>query len=601
MMQRRFILYLAFLLTVLGVSAANFQLMQPRNVVEGRNFALTFRLTDGEANPPAAPELEGCKLLYGPTTSTMQSTEIMNGRMTSTYSIDYTFTYRAEKAGEVHVPAVTVSCEGKSLSSRAATFSILPADRNQQSQGGYDSGSQSGSASSQASGRISADDLFVRVSFSKSSVYEQEPVVATIKVYTKYDISSFMVTTQPAFEGFLTEELPVNFESQMEHFNGQNYQTAVLKRLLLYPQRPGKLSVNSGKYDVTVVQYETVNMGFFRTQRPIERQVTTSSNAAALQVNALPEPKPAGFSGAVGSFSVETKLEPELLRTNEAAVYSYIVKGRGNIKFLSEPTIQFPSGIDAYTPKTDIQAQVVGGTNMSGTFRTDITFVPQEVGNFTIEGVPFVYFDLDSKSYKSIDVADTPIKVLRGLSSAPAPQQNTIDNTIDDILHIKPINAEDQTFELDYSFRQTYYWLAYLLVALILAGVIIVYRRHIRLQSDVVRRRLAKASRVASKRLKAARTFMDRHENDKFFEAVSGALRGYMSDKLSIPASQLTRDNISAKLSDYGLGQEQISGVVDVLDRCEMARFTPNTDADVAEIYQEATDAINNIENVARR
>ncbi len=601
MMQRRFILYLAFLLTVLGISAANFQLMQPRNVVEGRNFALTFRLTDGEANPPSAPELEGCKLLYGPTTSTMQSTEIINGRMSSTYSIDYTFTYRAEKAGEVHVPAVTVSCEGKSLSSRAATFSILPADRNQQSQGGYDSGSQSGSASSQASGRISADALFVSVSFSKSSVYEQEPVVATIKVYTKYDISSFMVTTQPAFEGFLTEELPVNFESQMEHFNGQNYQTAVLKRLLLYPQHPGKLSVNSGKYDVTVVQYETVNMGFFRTQRPIERQVTTSSNAAALQVNALPEPKPAGFSGAVGSFSVETKLEPELLRTNEAAVYSYIVKGRGNIKFLSEPTIQFPSGIDAYTPKTDIQAQVVGGTNMSGTFRTDITFVPQEVGNFTIEGEPFVYFDLDSKSYKSIDVADTPIKVLRGLSSVPAPQQNTIDNTIDDILHIKPINAEDQTFELDYSFRQTYYWLAYLLVALILAGVIIVYRRHIRLQSDVVGRRLAKASRVASKRLKAARTFMDRHENDKFFEAVSGALWGYMSDKLSIPASQLTRDNISAKLSDYGLGQEQIRGVVDVLDRCEMARFTPNTDADVAEIYQEATDAINNIENVARR
>ena len=290
-----------------------------------------------------------------------------------------------------------------------------------------------------------------------------------------------------------------------------------------------------------------------------------------------------------------------MLRTNEAAVYSYIVKGRGNIKFLSEPTIQFPSGIDAYTPKTDIQAQVVGGTNMSGTFRTDITFVPQEVGNFTIEGVPFVYFDLDSKSYKTIDVADTPIKVLRGLSSAPAPQQNTIDNTIDDILHIKPINAEDQTFELDYSFRQTYYWLAYLLVALILAGVIIVYRRHIRLQSDVVGRRLAKASRVASKRLKAARTFMDRHENDKFFEAVSGALWGYMSDKLSIP-------EIAADPRQY-LGQalglwswwEQISGVVDVLDRCEMARFTPNTDADVAEIYREATDAINNIENVARR
>lgn len=374
MLQRRFILYLAFVLAALTATAASFQLIPPRNVVEGRNFALTFRLTDGEANPPAAPQLEGCKLLFGPTTSTMQSTEIMNGRMTSTYSIDYTFTYRAEKAGEVHVPALSVNCEGSTLSSKPATFRILPPDRSQQSQGAAGRDVQADDPSTQSPGRVSADDLIVRVSFSKSSVYEQEPVVATIKVYTKYDISSFMVTTQPAFEGFLTEELPVNLEVQMEHYNGQNYHAAVLKRLLLYPQRAGKLSVNSGKYDVTIVQYETVNMGFFRTQRPVERQVTTSSNAATLQVNALPEPKPAGFTGAVGSFSVETALEPELLRTNEAAVYSYIVKGRGNIKFLAEPTIQFPAGVDAYTPKTDIQAQVVGGTNMSGTFRTDITF-----------------------------------------------------------------------------------------------------------------------------------------------------------------------------------------------------------------------------------
>lgn len=191
--------------------------------------------------------------------------------------------------------------------------------------------------------------------------------------------------------------------------------------------------------------------------------------------------------------------------------------------------------------------------------------------------------------------------MLRGSSSAPATQQTTIDETIDDILHIKPIKAEEQTHELDYTFQKTYYWLAYLVVALILVGLIIVYRRHIRLQADVVGRRLAKASRVATKRLKAARAYMDRHENDKFYEAVSGALWGYMSDKLSIPASQLTRDNISAKLADYGLGREQIDGVVDVLDHCEMARFTPNTDADVAEIYSAATTAINNIENVARR
>ncbi len=135
MLQRRFILYFAFLLVAIAASAASFQLIQPRNVVEGRNFALTFRLTDGEANPPQAPELPGCKLLFGPSTSTMQSTEIINGRMSSTYSVDYTFTYRAEKAGEVQVPALSVNCEGKTLSSRPATFRILPPDRSQQQSG----------------------------------------------------------------------------------------------------------------------------------------------------------------------------------------------------------------------------------------------------------------------------------------------------------------------------------------------------------------------------------------------------------------------------------------------------------------------------------
>ncbi|MDE6121530.1 MAG: BatD family protein, partial [Muribaculaceae bacterium] len=339
--------------------------------------------------------------------STMQSTQIINGKMTSSYSVDFTFMYRADKAGTVHVPELSVTSGGKTLRSRAATFEILPSDN-----AGSRPAVAADDPSTQTPGKISADDLMVVVSFSKNGVFEQEPVVATIKVYTKYDISSFLVTTQPAFEGFLCEELPVNLETSMEHFRGQNYHTAVLKRLLLYPQKSGRLSVNSGKYDVTIVQYEQVNMGFFRTARPVEREVTTSSNVATLQVNPLPEPRPAAFSGAVGSFTVQTSLEPELMRTNEASVYSYTIKGKGNIKYLAEPTVQFPAGIDTYTPKTEIDASIIaGGTNMSGTFRTDFTIVPQEVGSFTIEGEPFVYFDPESKKYVTVDVPDMPIRV----------------------------------------------------------------------------------------------------------------------------------------------------------------------------------------------
>ncbi|MCM1067295.1 MAG: BatD family protein [Muribaculaceae bacterium] len=602
---KRIILLLLLVAATLGAAAQqpSFSLIPPRNVVQGRNFSLTFRLSDGDANPPAAPQLKGCTLLYGPAMSTMQSTQIINGRMSTSSSVDFSFTYRADTPGTVDVPEISVSCEGKTLRSRAVSFQILPSDQPQASQGGAPSpgGQQAATPSGQGTGRISADDLLVRVSFSKSSVYEQEPVVATIKVYTKYDISSFLPTTQPAFEGFLCEELPVTLETSIEHYNGQNYHTAVLKRLLLYPQKAGKLSVNSGKYDVTIVQYESVNMGFFRTQRPVEREVTTSSNAATLTVKELPKPAPAGFNGAVGRFNVSTTLEPELMRTNEASVYSYIVKGRGNIKYLSEPGVQFPAGIDAYTPKTEINANVTGGSNMSGTFATLYTIVPQEVGNFTIEGLPFVYFDPETERYETVEVPDTPIKVLRGNSSAAAPQQSTIDNVINDILHIKPIDSERQYHEIDYTFGKTYYWLAYALVALILVLLVVVYRRHIRMKADVSGRKLAKAGRVATKRLREARAAMDAHDSDRFYASVAKALWGYISDKLSISASQLTRDNVAEKLRAYGLPDDATDRVLDVLDQCEMARFTPaHSDAEIAGLYDQATAAIKNIEDVKK-
>ncbi len=603
-MQKRFLFILLLIATAFTAVAQqpSFSLVQPRNVVEGRNFRLTFRLSDGEANPPSAPELNGCTLLYGPATSTMQSTQIVNGRMSSSSSIDYSFTYRADKAGTVSVPSVTVQCNGKALTSREATFQILPPDRNSTPQnGGRPQPDDVTPAGTPA--QISADDLLVRVFFSKNSVYEQEPVVATIKVYTKYDISSFMVTTQPVFEGFLTEELPVNLETSMEHYNGQNYHTAVLKRLLLYPQKAGTLSVNSGKYDVTIVQYEQVNMGFFGTaSRPIERNVTTSSNAASLQVKALPQPKPADFCGAVGSFSVQTMLEPELMRTNEASTYSYIVKGTGNIKFLTPPTVDFPAGIDTYTPKTDISTNIIGGgTNMSGTFRTDYTIVPQEVGNFVIKGIPFVYFDIESGAYKTAEVPDMPIKVLRGNGTAPAATQTAIDESIDDILHIRRTDISRQAAEIRYTFRSPLYWALYILAILALAGILVVYRRNIRLEADVAGRRLAKAGRVASKRLKESKAYLDDHKNDLFYAALAKALWGYISDKLSIAPSQLTRDNVAEKLGSYGLDKDAIGEVLDVLDRCEMARFTPNdSDTEASDIYSKAESAIKSIEDVKK-
>lgn len=598
-----FISVLLSLFIVLGANAqTSFKLIPPGNVVAGRNFSLTFRLSNGEANPPKAPELNGCQLLYGPTVSTMSSTQYINGRMSSSMSVDFTYMYRAVTPGKVTIPEISVNADGRNYSSRVSTFEILPQDRQPSSQSGSQSAAPAVRAddpSTQRPGAVSANDLFVRVSFSKAHAYEQEAVLATIKVYTKYSILSFLVKQQPMFDGFLSEELPVDLEVNLENYNGQNYNTAILKQCLLYPQKSGKLTVNSGKYTITIQQLELVNMGFFSTHRPVERQVETESNMASISIDPLPEPKPAGFDGAVGSFTVSTKLEPELLKTNEAAVYSYIIKGTGNIRYLKQPEIDFPAGIDRYTPKTDINAKIVGA-NTTGTYTVDYTIVPQEAGKMTIPATPFVYFDLAKKQYVTIDTKSYDINVARGTATSTVVEQRTIDKTIKDILHIKSA-AGTQHMDVGYVFDNILYWIAYIVAVVALVVCVIIYRRRIKLNADVTGKKLARANRVASKRLRMARTYMKSHDNEKFYAELARAIWGYVSDKLAIAPSQLVRDNISAKLTDYGASQETVDKTLSVLDECEMARFTPeHSDQEVAQLYDEAVTAIKSLEDVKK-
>lgn len=594
-----------FTIVMLGIMAAlstmaqtSFKVIPPGNVIAGRNFSLTFRLSNGEANAPKPPELKGCDLLYGPSVSTMSSSEYRNGHMTSSTAIDFTYMYKAVTPGKVSVPEVTVNSGGKNYTSSSVAFEILPPDRQAQQQQNRPPVAAD-DPTTQRPGDVSPNDLFVRVSFSKSHAYEQEAVMATIKVYTKYSITSFLVTQQPLFDGFLSEELPVNLEVNLENYNGQNYNTAVLKRCLLYPQKSGKLTVNSGKYDVTIQQFELVNMGFFTTQRPVERQITTESNMASIIIDPLPEPKPAGFNGAVGKFTASAELNPELLRTNEAGVYTYTIKGTGNIRYLKQPVINFPAGIDQYTPKTDIDARIVGA-NTTGTYKADFTIVPQEAGKAVIPGTPFIYFDLDKKEYVTVDTRSFDLNIARGSSTSTVIEQKAIDNTMHDILHIKPVN-DRQSKETAYVFHSVYYWLAFVSAILILVAVVLTYRRKLKFNADIKGKRHARANRMAIRKLKTAREYMKSHQYDKFYAELAKAMWGYVSDKLGIAPSRLLRDNISSQLIGYGASQQTVDQVLAVLDECEMARFTPqSSDQEVARLYEDAVNAIKNLEDVKK-
>lgn len=603
MISKRFTLILfAVLAAILPIAAqdASFTVNSPGNVIEGRRFALTFRLKNGKISGIKAPQLDHCELIYGPAETSMTSSSYINGHYTSSTTNDYTFTYVAREAGKVTVPAVTVSVNGKHLSSQEITFTVFPADKDTSGS----SGSQSGrpqvhvdDIDTQTPGPVSSDDLFVKVFVSRDKVYEQEAIIATIKVYTKFRISGFLANTQPSFDNFISEELPVNSELQPDNYNGQNYYSAELKKAIIYPQKSGRLTITSGKYDITVVQYQNVSMGFWTTREPVERKVVTSSNSVAVNVVPLPEPKPLGFSGAVGNFTISSELTPNRLLTNEAANYALTIKGTGNIKLVTEPVIEFPHGFDEYTPKMDVDARF-NGSDMTGTARIDYTIVPQEVGTFTLPAVPFSYFNPQTGKYVELSTEPYEVKVGRGANAPAAVEQKSIDKTMTDILHIKTVHP---ALRQDFSpvIHKAWYWLLYVVCVAILIAIIAIYRKQLKLNSDVRQRQLSRANKLARRRFKAAATALSAHQNDKFYQEVAKALWGFVSDKLGIPASQLIRDNIASQLTQAGAGQEVVESVINILDECEMARFTPqHSEADMNQFYEKAIEVVKQLSGI---
>ena len=236
---------------------------------------------------------------------------------------------------------------------------------------------------------------------------------------------------------------------------------------------------------------------------------------------------------------------------------------------------------------------------MTGTQVIDYTFVPQSVGKFTIGADKFVYFNPESKEYVTLTTPSYNISVGQGaaVASSASVNKQSISSKNTDILHIK-LGDLDLSHRHVYFYNSWWYWPGYVILTLLLVGMILVYSKRLRLNADIQGRRLAKAGKVAKKRLKLAGQYLKNRDNDRFYEEMLRAIWGYLGDKLRLPASQLTRENVAQELSGYGASDELIAQFLKVIDSCEMARYSPESSgSESEELYRMATNAMDGLEN----
>ena len=330
----------------------------------------------------------------------------------------------------------------------------------------------------------------------------------------------------------------------------------------------------------------------------MKKKITTPK--VVINVQPLPA-KPAGFSGAVGEFKLASSINATDVKTNDAVTIKLTLSGTGNMKLIGTPEVKFPQDFEIYDPKVTDDYKLTN-SGLTGTKTFEYLAIPRHAGNFTIPAIEFTYFDLKSNSYKTLKTEAYNLKVAKG--------QGNADQVISDFTNkesVKMLGKDIRFIKLgdsslrpkgDFFFGTVGYYLCYLIPLLLFVVFAVIYRQKALENANVAKVKTKKANKVATRRMKLAGKLLAENKKNEFYDEVLKALWGYISDKLSIPVSQLSKDNIETELTNYGVQEALIAEFIGVLNECEYARYAPGNENEAMDkVYSASVEVISKMEN----
>ena len=599
----------AVALCAMADDPVKFTASAPDAVAVGDQFRLTYTVNTGSVSDFRIATISDFDVLMGPSRS--HNVQIINGDHSETLTFTYILMAKAE--GEFTIPGATLTHKGGQLTSNAVTIKVLPAD---QTSAAAPSGQQQGGRSqdggrSQSGTSVAEGDLFVTVTATKTSVYEQEAFLLTYKIYTAVDLRGFENVKLPDFTGFHSQEVELAGERKwsLEHYKGRNYQTTIYRQFVLFPQQTGKLTIDPARFDASV--YKTVQVSdpfeaFFNGgSNYVEVKKTLLTPQITIESKPLPDGKPQGFSGGVGDFSISSSISSTEVKTHDAVTLKVVISGTGNFKLLSTPEVNFPEDFEVYDPKVDNKLRLTSA-GQSGNQVIEYLAIPRTAGTYKIPPVKFSYFDTKSQSYKTLTTEEYELNVEKGAGDATQTIANFTSKEDlrilgEDIRYIR-LGQVNLSPRGNYFFSSPAYWLSLLIALIVFAAFLVVYRRRIAANANVARMRTKKANKVAVKRMKLAGRLLHEGKGDAFYDEVLKALWGYVSDKLSIPVSRLSKDNIEEELRRCGASEALTGEFIAVLNECEFARFAPGDPGQAMDkLYADSLEIIGKMESSIKK
>lgn len=565
----------------------------PSNAQIGKSFYIQYDLKVlEEGSNFQYPKTNDFKLINVSTSrSTFSKNQFVKGKWTSENYIVQTWylTMEAKETGTFTVPGASVDYNGKTYKSNSVTINVSEGRViNNQNTNSQNNSISNNVQDEQANLPTETKDLFINVSTDKNSVYVGEAIYSYCKMFSRYNVNIQDISPS-SFDNFWIKDIKIKgtVQAQQIRLNNKTYLTATIDKKIIFPQKSGKIEISP--YDVTFQLYD--DWGFPSVTKKVV------SNRKVLNVKPLPDGKPVSFSGAVGNFSISSEVDKRNVATDDAFTLKLTIKGQGNFGLFDLPVINLPKSFEALDPdsKNNITVSQEG---VSGNTEIKYAFIARVPGYYKIPKIEFSYFNPSTAKYYTLYTDTLSIKVIgdtskNNLANKSNIQKSEVTELGNDIRYIKTSLPKFRT-KNDFLISKDFISLAFIIPFLIFVLIIVLLRKKIKENADLRYVKYKTADKVSKKKLKNAEKFMKINDTEKFYEEISKALWGYVSDKFSIALSQLTRNNLVEMLQNKSVKTELIDEFIKLIDTCETARFAPVvSEEQMTTIYNRASDIIN--------
>lgn len=611
-MRKAVSVLLFFLCVHIGLSEYKFTATaSSTNVEVGEQIQITFTLNTTNGKNFQPPNFKGFTVLAGPSRS--MSTQIINGQISS--SLSYIYILSADVEGTYTIEPARITVDGNVLSSNPITIKVVKGSKKTIQQGKSDS--QEKSLSQQAYDIIK-DNLFIRLYVDKTQAYLGETITATYKIFVHPDLNivNISVPKMPSFNGFWTQDFGIKeLKFSTEIINGIPFKVADLKQVVLIPQQTGVLTIDPMEIEFVVrllikqqqrKRYRDpfdmlfddpfFNDPFFSNSYK-DFPFTVRSKPLQIKVFGLPSPQPADFHGGVGSIQLKAWLDKDRVKTGEVATLRVEISGSGNLKLLSPFSLNLPNDIDTYEPKV-IDKSSVSPTGINGTITFEYYLVPKNPGQFKIEPVKFAYFNLAKKEYVTLNSQPFTLNVEQGATTQTFVtniKKEDVKLIGQDIRYIKTTSGK--FIIANESLISSPWFFVLSILPILLWGVVFVYvRRKEQVEGNLVLMKQIRANKIAQKYLKNAKKLLSNGNNDLFYEETARSLWNFVANKLNISPSELTRETVKEKLLERIPDSELVDKLIELIDQCEMARYSPQFENEPLEkVYAHSVEVLSKL------